>query len=164
MRYPLRSNESQLLITTDYLKHLPEGSDDRQNSESNYTFTDCLIRVFCWFKYISSVILSQCLIVVISYDCIYTGSLELISKVAAHVNESIRQVDNFKKLLEVQKKLVGDIGDSLISPSRVSNNGWLILFLDFCLCCVEIVTGGRTAEVFEKGNTATHVLFSKRQV
>lgn len=53
---------------------------------------------------------------------VYTGSLELISKVAAHVNESIRQVDNFKKLLDVQKKLVGDIGDSLISPSRVSSS------------------------------------------
>lgn len=52
---------------------------------------------------------------------VYIGSLELISKVAAHVNESIRQVDNFKKLLDVQKKLVGDTGNSLISPSRVSN-------------------------------------------
>ena len=50
------------------------------------------------------------------------GSLELISKVAVHVNESMRQVDNFKKLMEVQKKLVGDDGDSLISPSRVSLN------------------------------------------
>ena len=49
--------------------------------------------------------------------------MELISKVAAHVNESIRQVDNFKKLLDVQKKLVGDVGDSLVSPSRVSSNG-----------------------------------------
>lgn len=48
------------------------------------------------------------------------GSLELISKVAVHVNESMRQVDNFKKLMEVQKKLVGDDVDSLISPSRVS--------------------------------------------
>ncbi|XP_065909891.1 FYVE, RhoGEF and PH domain-containing protein 6-like [Dysidea avara] len=45
-------------------------------------------------------------------------ALELISKVAAHVNESIRQVDNFRKLIEVQKKLVGDTGDNLISPSR----------------------------------------------
>ena len=103
-------------MATDYLKHLPEDSDDRLSSESNYTFTDCLIRVVY-------VIFSHCLIVVIIYDCTHTGSLELISKVAAHVNESIRQVDNFKKLLEVQKKLVGDIGDSLISPSRVSNNG-----------------------------------------
>ena len=51
---------------------------------------------------------------------ILVGSLELISKVAMHVNESMRQVDNFKKLMEVQKKLVGDDGDSLISPSRVS--------------------------------------------
>ena len=47
-------------------------------------------------------------------------SLVLISDVAAHVNESIRQVDNFKKLIEVQKKLIGDTGGSLISPSRVS--------------------------------------------
>ena len=44
----------------------------------------------------------------------------MISKVALHVNESMRQVDNFKKLMEVQKKLIGDDGDNLISPSRVS--------------------------------------------
>ena len=44
----------------------------------------------------------------------------MISKVALHVNESMRQVDNFKKLMEVQKKLIGDGGDNLISPSRVS--------------------------------------------
>ena len=48
---------------------------------------------------------------------------------AAHVNESIRQVDNFKKLLDVQKKLVGDIGDSLISPSRVSSSTQAIALL-----------------------------------
>ena len=32
----------------------------------------------------------------------------------------MRQVDDFKKLMEVQKKLSGDGGDNLISPSRVS--------------------------------------------
>ena len=61
------------------------------------------------------------MIVTVIILLVFIGSLELISKVAVHVNESIRQVDNFKKLLDVQKKLVGDIGDSLISPSRVSN-------------------------------------------
>ena len=50
----------------------------------------------------------------------HAGSLELISEVALHVNESMRQMDNFKKLMEVQKKLIGDGGDNLISPSRVS--------------------------------------------
>ena len=44
----------------------------------------------------------------------------MISKAAEHVNESMKQVDNFKKLMEVQKKLIGDGGDNLISPSRVS--------------------------------------------
>lgn len=58
---------------------------------------------------------------VIYFVIVLTESLQLISKVAAHVNESIRQVDNFKKLIDVQKKLVGDTGDGLISPSRVSN-------------------------------------------
>ena len=60
----------------------------------------------------------MCVCVIIVHDVV--GSLALISDVAAHVNESIRQVDNFKKLIEVQKKLIGDTGGSLISPSRVS--------------------------------------------
>ena len=93
------------------------------------------------------------------YDCNCTGSLELISKVAAHVNESIRQVDNFKKLLDVQKKLVGDTGDSLISPSRVSNISSFAVFL-FLLFTVEVITRGRNAEIFKKRNTVTHVFFS----
>ena len=60
----------------------------------------------------------MCVCVIIVHGVV--GSLALISDVAAHVNESIRQVDNFKKLIEVQKKLIGDTGGSLISPSRVS--------------------------------------------
>ena len=73
----------------------------------------CFIRVF-----VSSTLMY------LGYACYHVdhvvGSLVLISDVAAHVNESIRQVDNFKKLIEVQKKLIGDTGGSLISPSRVS--------------------------------------------
>ena len=73
--------------------------------------TDKTVKVLC-FPNSTAV----CIIRVIYYP----GSLELISKVALHVNESMRQVDNFKKLMEVQKKLIGDGGDNLISPSRVS--------------------------------------------
>ena len=40
---------------------------------------------------------------------------------AIHVNKSLQEAENFKKLLDVQNKLVGDTGDDLISPSRVSN-------------------------------------------
>ena len=33
--------------------------------------------------------------------------------------------DNFKKLVEIEKKLVGDVGGSLITPTRVSwVGGW----------------------------------------
>ena len=63
----------------------------------------------------------------------FLESLELISKVALHVNESMRQVDNFKKLMEVQKKLIGDGGDNLISPSRVSLKLLILLPGHFCL-------------------------------
>lgn len=79
----------------------------------------------------------------------HAESLELISEVAAHVNKSIRQVDNFKKLLDVQKKLVGDTGDSLISPSRVSI--LLVSLLHLMLlsfCYIEVTTRGRAFEVF----------------
>ena len=62
----------------------------------------------------------------------FLESLELISKVALHVNESMRQVDNFKKLMEVQKKLIGDDGDNLISPSRVSLKLLVLLPGHFC--------------------------------
>ena len=62
----------------------------------------------------------------------FLESLELISKVALHVNESMRQVDNFKKLMEVQKKLIGDDGDNLISPSRVSLKLLILLPGHFC--------------------------------
>lgn len=68
-------------------------------------------------KIVKVLIVQSC--VILEYNCT-AGSLELISKVALHVNESMRQVENFKKLMEVQKKLTGDGGDNLISPSRVS--------------------------------------------
>jgi len=87
-----------ILLVTDYLKHLPADSEDRFDSESKIM---CCLRIFIsYLKFIEA--------------------LELISRVAAHVNESIRQVDNFRKLIDVQKRLVGETGDSLISPSRVS--------------------------------------------
>lgn len=62
----------------------------------------------------------SCVVGDIDYLTFVIEALELISKVASHVNESIRQVDNFRKLIDVQKRLVGETGDSLISPSRVS--------------------------------------------
>ena len=62
----------------------------------------------------------SCVVGDIGYLTFVIEALELISKVAAHVNDSIRQVDNFRKLIDVQKRLVGETGDSLISPSRVS--------------------------------------------
>ena len=87
-------------LTTDYLKHLPNDSNDRVDSESILIVQSC--------------VLLECIIRVTA------ESLELISKVAVHVNESMKQVDNFKKLMEVQKRLIGDGGNDLISPSRVS--------------------------------------------
>lgn len=45
-------------------------------------------------------------------------ALDIISEVANHVNETIRQMDNFKKLMDIKKKLLGDTGDSLITPYR----------------------------------------------
>ena len=51
--------------------------------------------------------------------CIIIEALGIISSVATHVNETIREIDNFKKIIDVSKKLIGDVGDSLISPHRV---------------------------------------------
>ncbi|XP_019855450.1 PREDICTED: nascent polypeptide-associated complex subunit alpha, muscle-specific form-like isoform X2 [Amphimedon queenslandica] len=45
-------------------------------------------------------------------------ALSIISSVATHVNETIRQMDNFRKTVEVSKRLIGDVGDSLLSPHR----------------------------------------------
>lgn len=90
-----------MCLTTDYLKHLPEDSNDRQDSESMCFPNSRSVRS-------------------IRISLPFSESLELISKVAVHVNESMKQVENFKKLMEVQKKLTGDDGDNLISPSRVS--------------------------------------------
>ena len=91
--------------------------DKRINSVLNH---DKIWMVLVW-QILSTFLLSYIpTIQYLFYSCVYTGSLKFISKVAAHVSESICQVDNFKKLLGVQKKLVG-IGDSLVSPNRVSN-------------------------------------------
>jgi len=102
-------------------------------SPSSVIVCVCSIRVFC--SMLCSVSLCGCvhpgarvcvcviiiiIIIIIIIALCVVESLALISDVAAHVNESIRQVDNFKKLIEVQKKLIGDTGGSLISPSRVS--------------------------------------------
>ena len=54
---------------------------------------------------------------------VYVEALDCIAQVAQHVNESIRQVDNFKKLIEVEKKLIGDTGGGLITPTRVRKTG-----------------------------------------
>ena len=51
---------------------------------------------------------------------LYSEALEIISSVATHVNETMRQMENFKKVVEVSKKLIGDVGDSLVTPHRVS--------------------------------------------
>ena len=51
---------------------------------------------------------------------VLTEALSIITSVATHVNETIRQMDNFKKTIEVSKKLIGDVGDSLLSPHRVN--------------------------------------------
>eukprot|EP00731_Ephydatia_muelleri_P001734 Em0001g1734a len=45
-------------------------------------------------------------------------ALEIISQVALHVNDTMKRMDNFKKVIEVCKKLSGDTGDSLITPYR----------------------------------------------
>ena len=68
-----------------------------------------------------------CYIVSLSFLHFFTSSLShpfsealgMIAAVASHINETIRQMDNFKKIVEVSKKLIGDVGDSLISPHRV---------------------------------------------
>lgn len=78
------------LLLTDYVKHLPEDSPDRIQSER---------------------------------------ALEIISSVATHVNETIRQMDNFRKVMEVRKKLIGDTGDTLITPYRkLIKEGMLVKF------------------------------------
>jgi len=51
---------------------------------------------------------------------VFKESLELIWEAEAIARESIDSVDKFEKLLEVQKKLEGYRGDSLIAPHRVS--------------------------------------------
>lgn len=66
------------LLLQDYIKHLPENSEDLEESQK---------------------------------------ALDCIAKVAQQVNESIRQVDNFKKLVEIERKLIGDTG-GLITPTR----------------------------------------------
>jgi FYVE/RhoGEF/PH domain-containing protein 5/6 len=67
------------MLLADYIKHLPEDSIDKEDSEK---------------------------------------ALSIISSVATHVNDTIRQMDNFKKTIEVSKKLIGDVGESLLSPHR----------------------------------------------
>ena len=48
---------------------------------------------------------------------------------ASHVNETMRQIDNFKKTIEVSKKLIGDVGDSLLSPHRVSEYDYIYMYV-----------------------------------
>lgn len=85
-------------LRLDYIKHLPEDSTDKEDSESNLSSIVELIYICCYCP----------------------EALSIITSVATHVNETIRQMDNFRKTIEVSKKLIGDVGDSLLSPHRVS--------------------------------------------
>ena len=98
------------------MKHLPEDSDDRPNSESGFYF-QCLFFLMSDHSYIVS--LSFLHFFLSSLFCSLSEALGMIAAVASHINETIRQMDNFKKIVEVSKKLIGDVGDSLISPHRV---------------------------------------------
>lgn len=71
-------------------------------------------------------------------------------------------------MVEVRKRLIGDTGDTLITPYRVCSilrdecifltNG--SLFVRVCMY-VETSQGGRAVEILKKGETAADVLLSK---
>jgi len=66
------------------------------------------------------------------YLCVLKDALELIWEAEAIARDSIDNVDKFEKLLEVQKKLEGYRGDSLIAPHRVSK--YMHLLRNWRLC------------------------------
>lgn len=42
-----------------------------------------------------------------------------IGQVAAHINEHIKQQDNFKRMLQIQKNISGSAAPRLLTPGRV---------------------------------------------
>ena len=49
------------------------------------------------------------------------AALNLIKKCEKDVKKNIEQEEDFKKLLEIEKRLIGDEEEHLISPHRVSD-------------------------------------------
>ena len=49
------------------------------------------------------------------------AALNLIKKCEEDVKKNIEQEEDFKKLLEIEKRLIGDEEEHFISPHRVSD-------------------------------------------
>ena len=60
----------------------------------------------------------RCVILIIPVSLIVTllGALLQVSQAAAHANDSMKRIEQFKKLLEVQESIGGSI--DLVSPTR----------------------------------------------
>lgn len=49
----------------------------------------------------------------------YSEAVKLVSAVANHINEHIKQQDNFMKMLAIQKSISGPAGLQILIPGRV---------------------------------------------
>ncbi|KAI6646682.1 FYVE, RhoGEF and PH domain-containing protein 6-like [Oopsacas minuta] len=52
-------------------------------------------------------------------------ALALITEVAVHVNENLRQMDNFKKMVDVLNKIDGDVANLFVEPRQFVKGGEL---------------------------------------
>lgn len=53
------------------------------------------------------------------YVHLYTEATEEIAKVAAHINDNIRQHENFQKMLQIQKSFTGEGAPKILAPGNL---------------------------------------------
>ena len=81
-------------------------------------------RCICWLSLCKSIL---CLVVL-------TEAVEQIGSVAAHINEHIKQQDNFTRMLHIQKSLSGAAAPRLLIPGRVFIKEGALRKVLFSLC------------------------------
>ena len=55
-----------------------------------------------------------------SYLILFIAACEDITKIATHINECVRQHENFHKMLAIQNSFVGEAAPKILTPGKVS--------------------------------------------
>ena len=68
-----------------------------------------------------------------------TEATEEIAKVAEHINENIRQHENFQKMLSIQKSFTGEGAPKILAPGKNCSDQYGNLVPERTACLLDII-------------------------